>query len=88
MKTIAIAIILVIGQNAFACNHDTQCGFGFVCLNGNNGIGNGFCVKAENTKSWGHGQRNFTGCSSDFDCKGWGESCIKRTGQITGICVK
>lgn len=87
MKILLVAICILAAESAFSCRHDLDCGLGFKCLNGNNGIGKGFCVKSDNYAGWGQEQRSFNGCANDFECN-LGESCIKRAGQFRGICIK
>ena len=86
MRTLILALVLVASQEVFSCTHDMDCGFGNKCLNGNNGFGKGFCVKATSQAGWGQQQRAFEGCSSDIEC-GIGVTCVKRAGQFRGICV-
>jgi hypothetical protein len=79
-----------------ACNSDFDCGFGKKCVKASGDINiTGICVSPSDqfgNKIYDYSTprsqpHNVGNCSFDTDC-GIGFSCVKRSGQIYGICVK
>ena len=97
--TMALAIVGAIFYNgvAFAgCYNDFECGYGNKCVKASRDINiTGVCVTPSD--QFGNARPDYSapkpepqkvrGCSFDTDC-GIGFSCLKRNGQIYGICVK
>ncbi len=92
-----VSLLMLISGTAFAeCYSDFDCGFGNKCIKASGDINlTGICVtptdqfgtqKYDNTAPSAQ-PRNIQGCSFDTDCS-IGFSCVKRSGQIYGICVK
>jgi hypothetical protein len=93
--TIAGAI-LCNGPVYAGCNSDFDCGFGNKCVKASRDINiTGVCVTPSD--QFGNSRPDYSapkpepskvrGCSFDTDCN-IGFSCLKRNGQIYGICVK
>ena len=87
---------LFAGVASAACNSDFDCGFGNKCIKASGDINiSGVCVTPSDqfgNKTYDYSTprsqpRNVVGCSFDTDCS-IGFSCMKRSGQIYGICVK
>jgi len=89
-------LMLASGSALGACYNDFDCGFGNKCVKASGDVNiTGVCV----TPSDQYGNRSYDytppqsrpqnvgNCSFDTDC-GIGFSCMKRSGQIYGICVK
>ncbi len=101
MRTITIALlmfgaIICNGSALAGCYSDFDCGFGNKCIKATGDINiTGICVRPGD--EFGNPKPNYSapqpqpqkvrGCTFDTDC-GIGFSCIKRDGQIHGICVK
>lgn len=101
MKRLLIALVVVMTlansdvANA-ACYSDFDCGIGGRCVKARGDINiSGVCVTPSDnfgnpqidTRPPSSQPRNISGCSFDTDCP-IGFSCMKRSGQIYGICVK
>jgi hypothetical protein len=93
---IIVALALFSGSAFGACNSDYDCGYGNRCVKAKDDINlSGVCV----TPTDKYGNRTFSNpppssqphkvdqCSYDTQCP-IGYSCMKRSGQIYGICVK
>ena len=89
-------IILLYGFVEGACNSDYDCGYGNKCVKASGDINiTGICVtpsdqfgnKKPDYSTPNVRPQNIGNCSFDTDC-GVGFSCVKRSGQIYGICVK
>lgn len=97
-----LSILVLIGAllaNSAAiagCISDVECGVGNKCVKASGDINlSGICVTPIDQS----GNRDYSyspskiqpqevgGCSFDTDC-GVGFSCVKRSGQLYGICVK
>lgn len=88
--------ILGIGAAYAGCYNDFECGYGNKCVKarGDTNI-TGVCITpsdqfGNNRPDYsppGPEPRKVRGCSFDTDCD-IGFSCLKRDGQIYGICVK
>jgi len=97
-KIIAIfgTLFLLSSNVSAACNSDFDCGFGNKCVKASGDINiTGVCVTPSDqfgNKKYDYSTpksrpRNVRNCSFDTDCS-IGFSCMKRSGQIYGICVK
>lgn len=87
---------LLHGIASAACNSDFDCGFGKKCVKASGDINiTGICVSPSDqfgNKIYDYSTprsqpHNVGNCSFDTDCD-IGFSCVKRSGQIYGICVK
>lgn len=97
LKIIMLIIALSICNTAMAaCYSDIDCGLGNKCVKASGDINlSGICITPTDqfgNKSYDYSPpqtqpREVNGCSFDTDC-GIGFSCLKRSGQIYGICVK
>lgn len=78
------------------CYSDFDCGYGNKCIKASGDVNiTGVCVRPSD--QFGNPKPDYStpqpqpqkvrGCSFDTDC-GIGFSCLKRNGQIYGICVK
>jgi hypothetical protein len=89
-------LMLTVSLNSLACTNDFQCGFGNKCVKPSGSYSmNGICV----TPTDNYGNRDYSrsqsgykpheisGCKFNTDCN-IGYSCVKRSGDIEGICVK
>jgi hypothetical protein len=87
---------LCIGVANAGCYSDFDCGYGNKCVKASGDINiTGVCVRPSD--QFGNPKPDYSapqpqpqkvrGCSFDTDC-GIGFSCLKRNGQIYGICVK
>jgi len=95
----ALAIVGTILGNGIAlasCYNDFECGYGNKCVKASGDINiTGVCIRPSD--QFGNPKLDYSapqpapqkvhGCSFDTDC-GLGFSCLKRNGQINGICVK
>jgi hypothetical protein len=91
-----ILAILLSGTAIAACNSDFDCGYGNKCVKakGNFNV-TGICVTPSDrfgNKTYKYSApssrpQTVRSCSFDTDC-GIGFSCMKRSGQIYGICLK
>lgn len=92
---LAVAI-LYSGAALAACYNDMECGYGNKCVKASGDINiTGVCIKPSD--QFGNSRPDYSaprpqpqkvrGCPFDTDC-GIGFSCLKRDGQIYGICVK
>ncbi len=96
-KFILIFLFFLASGTAFAgCYSDFDCGVGNECVKAAGDINiTGICVTPSDqfgNKTYNysppHGQpHTVNNCSFDTDCS-IGFSCVKRSGQIYGICVK
>jgi len=95
-QVILIGILAVfVFTNTWACINDFQCGFGNICVKSKDSASmNGICVTP--TDKFGNKQygvtpssepRKVTGCNFNTDCD-VGFSCMKRVGELSGICMK
>ena len=99
MKKIIFIFLLSlasVGSASAACFSDFDCGMGNKCVKASGDINlTGVCVvpsdrfgnRRIDTTTPRSQPRNVSGCSFDLDC-GLGFSCMKRSGQLKGICVK
>jgi hypothetical protein len=99
MTKIIMALVMLlslIGNASAGCYSDFDCGFGNQCVKASGDINvTGVCVTPSDkfgrkTYEYSTPQsqpRNVGNCSFDTDCN-IGFSCMKRSGQIYGICVK
>lgn len=101
MRAITTALIIagatLYNGTAFAaCYSDFDCGYGNKCVKASRDINlTGVCVTPSDR--FGNGRPDYSapqpqplkvsGCSFDTECT-IGFSCLKRGGQIHGICVK
>ena len=85
-----------VSKETKSCYSDIECGIGRRCVKARGDINiTGICVTPSDefgtpqidTSTPRTQPRNVTGCSFDTDCS-IGFSCMKRSGQIYGICVK
>jgi hypothetical protein len=97
LHLMAIVVSTFLSSHAIAgCISDVQCGVGNKCVKASEDINiTGICV----TPTDEYGNREYdnsmsddsphevAGCSFDTDCD-IGFSCLKRSGQLEGICVK
>lgn len=97
--TMALVILGTILGNGIAlasCYSDFDCGYGNKCVKASGDINiTGVCVRPSD--QFGNPKPDYSapqpqpqkvrGCSFDTDCD-IGFSCLKRNGQIYGICVK
>lgn len=93
---IALCALVASGLTLAECYSDFDCGYGNKCVKASGDINiTGVCVKPSD--QFGNPKQDYSapqpqprkvrGCSFDTDC-GIGFSCLKRSGQIHGICVK
>jgi len=91
-----LLMLLLNGVAFAACNSDFDCGFGNKCVKAKGDINiTGICVtptdqfrnKKYNYSAPSPQPQTVRNCSFNTDC-GIGFSCVKRSGQIYGICVK
>ena len=101
MRTVTMGLAIA---GAFLCNgaalagcyNDFECGYGNKCVKASGDINiHGVCVRPSD--QFGNPKPDYSapqsqpqeirGCSLDTDC-GIGFSCLKRNGQLYGICVK
>lgn len=97
VSLVAFVLLLMASQTVYAaCYSDFDCGFGKQCVKARDDINiTGVCVTPSddfgnpqiNTSTPRSQPRDVKGCSFDTDCS-IGFSCMKRSGQIYGICVK
>lgn len=91
-----VGAILFVNTAIAACYNDFECGMGNKCVKATGDINvTGVCVKPSD--QFGNPRPDYSppqsepkkvrGCSFDTDC-GIGFSCLKRNGQIYGICIK
>lgn len=89
-------LTFISGKIYAACYNDVECGIGNRCVKASTDINiTGICVtpsdqfgnKIYNYSVPSPQPRNINGCSFDAECS-IGFSCLKRLGQIQGICVK
>ena len=97
VTALMIAFAILCNGVAIAdCYSDFDCGYGNKCVKASGDINiTGVCVRPSD--QFGNPKpdysapqpqpRKVSGCSFDTDC-GIGFSCVKRNGQIYGICVK
>jgi hypothetical protein len=99
MRKIILSIfILIVSFNALACMNDFECGNGNKCVKPEDSINiNGTCV----TPTDEFGNRDYSaeasppniephevqGCMFDSDCD-IGFSCMKKSEEIKGVCIK
>lgn len=95
-----MCLIFMIGYSftntAAACTSDMECGLGNLCVKSSDSISmQGICVtptdefgtpETETTTSSSE-PHEISGCEFDTDCD-IGFSCMKRNGEMTGICMK
>jgi len=98
---IASCILLVILYSvpALSCNSDYECGYGKHCVKPSGSISlTGTCVtpsdefgnkdySADSDWGSGYGAKKVKSCSFNTDCA-IGFSCMKKSGELYGICVK
>jgi hypothetical protein len=101
MRNIILGLVFLSSMGGFqavyaACYSDFDCGVGQKCVKAKGDINiSGTCVTPSD--SFGNPRidsspprsqpRNVPGCSFNTDCE-IGFSCVKRSGQLYGICVK
>lgn len=92
---IFILPVFFVGIVNAACYTDYDCGYGNKCVKSSGDYNvTGVCVSGSNTYgvtppgyNMGSNPTIVKSCSFDTDCT-YGYSCMKRSGQLTGICVK
>lgn len=93
---IMVGTILCVNVVYAGCYNDFDCGFGNKCVKASRDINiTGVCVTPSD--QFGNSRPDYSapkpepskvrGCSFDTDCS-IGFSCMKRNGQIYGVCVK
>lgn len=91
-----IISLLCNGVASAGCYNDFDCGYGNKCVKASGDINiTGICVTP--TDQFGNQKHDYSapsteprkvrGCSFDTDCD-IGFSCLKRDGQIYGVCLK
>jgi hypothetical protein len=91
----AVGLSIISFGSAYACINDIQCGVGNVCAKPAGAVSlQGVCVTP--TDEYGnktypspstYGPREIGNCQFNSDCE-FGFSCMKRFGEIYGICLK
>lgn len=100
IRLIACFFLVIFSNNSFACFSDFECGYGNRCVKPSGSINmNGVCIEPTNNygvrdysssyNTYGRnvGPQEIDGCSFDLDCP-IGFSCLKRSGELQGICIK
>jgi hypothetical protein len=98
MKKYAIILVVLIlfFNNSLACTNDFQCGYGNKCVKPSDSIQmNGICVtptdqfgnRTYDTQPQEIEPHEVKGCQFNTDCD-IGFSCVKRSGEIYGDCLK
>ncbi len=93
---LVVALFLFSNIASAGCLSDISCGLGNVCVKPEGAIGiTGICVTPSDSfgnKTYEYispsfQPREIPSCSFDLDC-GLGFSCVKKNGEMNGICVK
>jgi hypothetical protein len=98
MRSFIFAVLLLSTAASYACRNDLDCGFGNKCVKPAGDFSlQGTCVTQVNQFGAPDPARfaqpisgtttTIESCSFDTDC-GLGAHCMKRVGQIYGMCVK
>lgn len=91
-----IGLLLAASVSYAGCYSDYDCGYGNKCVKPSGSVAvDGICVTPSN--EYGQARPDYgsqagspntvNGCSYDIDC-GIRFSCVKRSGELRGICVK
>lgn len=96
LSSVLFSVGLTAGASSLACQFNTDCGVGSVCLKSDGQI-YGVCVGGMNPGNSSDRQpvqspldpNHSLGntCGFDTDC-GPGSKCVKESGQIRGVCLR